>query len=119
MNEITEKFFIVILLFLLFQEAKMIYLYLRLVLNKPKIKKVERTGYYTVYGEAVYYVMPLDGSLKYNIKVKTTILSQFLPFFLGREFYVILYDDKCVLLAPISIINFTLLIFFIFQFSVF
>lgn len=118
MNNVKNDFLVVCILFFVFLEVRMMARYLRLVMNKPIIKKVERTGYQTTHGEAVFYVKPIDDSLVYSIKVKTTILTQFAPFFFGSAFYVIMDDEECMLLIPVSLVIIALLIFVLVQFVI-
>jgi hypothetical protein len=107
-----------IVLFLSFQEIKLAYLYVKLITNQPKIIKVERTGYYTVHGQAAFYVLPLDGSIKVHWKVKTTILTQFVPFFLGQTFSVMPCESECVLRSPVSFVLSGTMIFLLIQFGI-
>lgn len=117
-QELFSWVLLFIVLFLSFQEIKMAYLYIKLIMTNPKIIKVERTGYYTVHGQAVYYVLPLDGSTKVHWKVKTTILTQFVPFILGRTFSVMPCESECVLRSPVSFVLSGTLIFLLIQFGI-
>lgn len=93
---------ILILSFLIYEEVKMVNLYFTLLSNNAQIKKVKRVGMKTIYGKSIIYVMPLDNSSAYPLQIITTYLSQFAPLLLGKKIRVLMIEDKCVLLNPIS-----------------
>ncbi len=94
----------IIILYLFYQEGRMLTIYLRLRKNNPLIKTGELSGIVQPHDRSpIYHVKIKDGSSKYSIKLKTTILTSLVPRFMGNSFDVMINeeDDYCILKSPI------------------
>jgi hypothetical protein len=105
----------ILILYLLYQEGKMLIIYLRLRKNNSLVKTGELKGIVQPHDSSpIYHVNIKDGSFKYSIKLKTTILASLVPRIMGDSFEVMVNeeDNYCILKSPIPFfISGALLIF--------
>lgn len=84
-------------LYQIYEEVQIWRSRIRLRRNDAEIKRVKIIDSEQLHDAPIsYYVSPLNCSTNESYKLKTTLMSSFVPKLLGRSFRVMIHEKECI-----------------------